>query len=102
MSKKKQDTHKVGNRTGYELIEGKYHLAPMYVEMFERMLARYEAVEAVLAAVTAHCQRDYEALAQDKKRLWATLRDDFDVDFKQGEWKYDDGNIVPVPKKEDK
>jgi|GEM_PF-6683476 len=99
----KQDkTYRVGKHTGYELRNGEYHLAPMYVEQFDRITNRRNGIQMMLEAVTEHAALDYQAVSVAQRKLWDAIGEDFGVNFGKGQWTYLDGVIRPMPEPTEK
>ncbi len=95
---KQKTTHRMGKVTGYELQNGEYHIAPTYVEQFDKLLATAQGIRMMLDVVTEHATKDFEALTVAHKALWDALRDDLGVAFDKGLWAYSNGVISEVPK----
>lgn len=57
-TKKENPNHHMGKETGYELIDGVYHIAPMYSEHFDTLNYREQGIKNMLNAVTEHLGLD--------------------------------------------
>lgn len=101
MTKKQKEenpNHHMGNHTGYELIDGEYHIAPMYQEQFEALGIKAEAIRELLRIVNRHTEDDLVEILKIRQRLWQDISDDIGLDPGL-EWIYSGGIIK---RKEDK
>ncbi len=51
MKKKTDANHFMGKSTGYRLIDGVYHIAPVYIERFDRISDQQVGIEKMVKAV---------------------------------------------------
>ncbi len=82
MGKKEPENpnHHMGKRTGYHLINGEYHIAPLYVEQFDKLTNRQAGIKKMLAAVTENASEQLAQIAESYKRVWDELADDLGLD----------------------
>ena len=59
MKEKVNPNHHMGKQTGYELIDGVYHIAPMYQEQFAKIAYQKDGIEQMVAMVTKHAAADF-------------------------------------------
>lgn len=76
MKEKKDPNHHMGKSTGYGLIDGVYHIAPLYRNEFEQLALRKSGIDQVVECVTSHAARDYEAIATMRHSIWERLYED--------------------------
>ena len=88
MAKKKKDTNHMGKHTGYELVDGVYHIAPVYISQFGDLGAQRAGIEDMLAMVTRHAAKDLEVVARAYRKLWDDVAEDLGLDITSGEWGY--------------
>ena len=95
MAKEKENpNHHMGKRTGYELIDGVYHIAPLYIQRMDEAQMRKVGVDDMLASVTKHASKDLEEIAKTYKRIWDDMADDLGLDFRDGDWQYSSNGTV--------
>jgi hypothetical protein len=95
MANKNTDpNHRMGKTTGYDLINGEYHIAPLYQEQFNALLHEKGGIEDMLSAVTKHAQKDYEDISKREETLWERLAEDIGLDIHAG-WTYRRGIVKP-------
>uniref|UniRef100_A0A6H1ZSL2 Uncharacterized protein n=1 Tax=viral metagenome TaxID=1070528 RepID=A0A6H1ZSL2_9ZZZZ len=88
MKKKKEATnYYMGKQTGYELIEGVYHIAPLYQEQFRRMSLEKSGIDEMLRMVTSHAAKDLERLNKVNEQIWADLAEDIGLNNDM-KWQY--------------
>jgi len=93
MGKKKNNTnHHMGKQSGYDLIDGVYHIAPMYCKRFDDFRLRKAGIDEMLACVTGHASEELEQLYGQRKRLWDEIAEDLDLDASVP-WIYYNGTI---------
>ncbi|MDO9580136.1 MAG: hypothetical protein Q7J06_06155 [Bacteroidales bacterium] len=100
MTKKKPgDTnyHK-GKETGYHLINGEYHIAPLYQGQFDFLHDKKNGIEEMLAMVSRHSAQDLEAISKATRQLWDRLAEDIGIDKAAG-WTYQNGVVRPADSK---
>ena len=103
MAKKKEGTNRMGKRTGYDLVDGVYHIAPMYTRQFEELWALRRGIEDMLAIVIKHAAKDLEPINKAYTKLWCNLADDIGLvlGVPGKEWNYyTDGTIKQKEKAE--
>ena len=97
MAKKpKETTHRMGKHSGYSLINGVYHIAPMYVSQFEKFADRRAGIDRVLKCITTHAMEVNEAIAEAQRRLWNSLIEDLGLDKSKGYSYKQDGTIREI------
>ena len=93
MKEKVNPNHHMGKQTGYELIDGVYHIAPLYVEQFTKLAHQRLGIEEMVAMVTKHAADDLTQLSKLNQQIWEELYEDLGLD-KSKPWKYKgDGTI---------
>ena len=90
--KEKNKNHHMGKRTGYELVDGEYHIAPLYQQQFEKLSYEVGGIKAMLDIVTSHASSDLEKIAKLRQQIFEELADDIGIDMKEG-WVYSGGII---------
>lgn len=89
----------VGKRTGCDVIEEGYHIAPMYVDSFNALQERQAGVNRLLASVTDHCVDINMAIEKAKRVLWDSVQEDLGLD-KSKEWQYEKGFVTEIKRNE--
>ncbi|MCK9435728.1 MAG: hypothetical protein M0Q12_00805 [Synergistaceae bacterium] len=74
----------MGKRTGYELINGEYHIAPLYTQQFEELTTKQKGIETMLAMVTNNVSQQLEQIHIAAQRIWEELSNDIGIDRKEG------------------
>ncbi len=93
MKKEKENpNHHMGKQTGYELINGEYHIAPMYCEQLDALMRRAGGIEDMLHIVTHHASVDLEQIRKDEKKVWDALSEDIGLEKGQA-WIYRNGVV---------
>ena len=95
MSKTKNadKAYRMGKQTGYRLIDGVYHIAPLYQGQFEELAHKDDSIKAMLRAVTTHAVEDLEVISKARKKLWDFLIDDLGLDS-DVIWDYHNGKVT--------
>lgn len=94
--------HKSGKYTGYELRDGKYFVAPMYVEQLQSLKEESMAVEDLLRSVSGFATKQFAALRKRQHEIWTRMSDDLGVDFIAAEATYDFNECsITIPVKEE-
>jgi hypothetical protein len=101
MRKKENPNHRMGKQTGYELINGEYHIASLYQEQFTALNFKAEGIKSMLNIVTQHASDDLEEIAKQRQKIFNEMADDIGIDLKDG-WNYCNGVLRPVKKPEEK
>ena len=98
MKKRKDINDFIGKHSGYRFTNGVYHIAPMYIENFERLMDRRVGVDQFLLSVTRHAAGINEEIAEEQRRIWNRIYDDLSLDRNKN-WEYhQDGTIHEVVK----
>ncbi len=98
MKKEKENhNHHMGKQSGYELINGEYHIAPMYVAQFDALEDRAIGIKHMLEIVATHASEDLEQIRKQQRRVWETLADDLGIDLSKG-WKYKNCVVSKIEK----
>lgn len=97
VKRKDSPNHHKGKRTDYELIDGVYHIAPLYQERFDTVNLRKAGIEAMLAAVTKEATKSLEELAKVTSQIWADICDDIGLE-KTTPWKFTNGTVSKIEK----
>ena len=92
MKEKANPNYHEGKRTGYNLINGEYHIAPCYIEQFARLSTREEGLRKVIEIMTAHFAQDMTDIARIRRKIWAELEDDLGLD-KKVNYNYSNGIV---------
>ncbi len=93
MKEKENPYHHMGNQTGYDLINGEYHIAPLYVQQFDNLACEATGIRVMLEMVTTHAAHDLKTLSEVRMRLWKELEDDLGIDTTTGTWSYQRGVV---------
>ena len=101
MKNKVEANHFMGKKTGYELINGKYHVAPMYMDIMERIMSQKAGVDALIQSVSKYAAETNTHIADEQNRTWKMLYEDLGLD-KTKNWSYDyrDGTISEIKPEE--
>ena len=94
MKEKPNPNYHMGKETGYELINGEYHIAPMYWAQFDRLRDERAGISDMLAMVTRHANSDLAKIAKAQNELWARIAEDIGVDITKG-YTYWNGVVKP-------
>ena len=93
MSKEKEDTnYHMGKHTGYSLIDGVYHIAPIYTKQLEDLAMQKIGVDEMLGSVTRHAAKTFELLLRMNRKLWEDMVDDLGLD-PTIVWKFQNGTV---------
>jgi len=93
MAKEKENpNHRMGKTTGYDLINGDYHIAPLYQERFAQIALKRQGIREMLDIVTEHAAKDLELLGEETQKLWQELAEDIGIKINGG-WIYTDGIV---------
>ena len=97
--------HKMGTRCGYEEYEdGSIEIADSHAHLIEEAITATDAIAGILKAVTAQCQALMISVEEKKIQFWKGLVEDYGLNFKEFEYKYDPTNKIlrktPILKKE--
>lgn len=87
--------HHMGKITGYELIDGEYHIAPLYRERFAKIALKRQGLREMLNMVTKHTAVDLEILIEEAQIVWDDLADDIGINLSDG-WEYLNGKIRAI------
>jgi hypothetical protein len=85
----------LGKRTGCDITDGAYHIAPMYIDSFHALQERREGVNRLIASVTDHCVDLNIAIAKAERMLWKQVEEDLGLDPKK-QWQYQHGVVTEV------
>lgn len=98
--KQKPDTHRLGKNTGYDLRDGKYFLAPIHQESFQRTVDERRALELLLQMVTNHVAERLAVVTAAQTKWWKVVEGDLGVVFRGNGYQYNaaEGFIEPIPK----
>jgi len=81
MVKKVEKTnHFTGKHSGYELIDGVYHIAPMYTDAFEKIADRSAGVDQLVKSVARYVAEINEEIASESRNIWLRLDEDLGLD----------------------
>lgn len=93
MAKEKENpNHHMGKRTGYELKDGVYHIAPLYAEQFQKLNEEKAGIEEVLEVVTRHATERMKQVVKIRSRIFQDIYDDIGLDSSEN-WVYSGGKI---------
>jgi hypothetical protein len=85
----------LGKQTGCDVIDGVYHIAPMYVQTFDMLRERRVGVDRLITTVTDHCVELNAAIERAQSEVWARIREDLGLDPNKT-WEYKDGVVTEV------
>jgi hypothetical protein len=89
----------MGKHTGYDLINGEYHIAPLYCEQFDELMHRTLGIQHMLNMVTDHAAEDLKQISVIRGKIFKELADDIGLDLGKG-WVFSMG-VIKLPKKEE-
>lgn len=102
MTKEKIDTnHHMGKRTGYELINGEYHIAPTYWQQFDFLAFREAGIKKILEIITDHFADDLKNIKEAEHKIFIELADDLGIELADG-WTYSNGVLKRAESKASK
>lgn len=84
-----------GKRTEFELVDGKYRIAPEYASRFSEIAQMETAVKDTLAAVVEQTTRHLTVINSHWKKWWDEVYDDLGLD-ESVEYEYLDGVVQPL------
>lgn len=90
-------SHFMGKYTGYELVDGQYHIAPTYREEFDRIFEASRGVMDIVEAVNAFAAQQKAALHRREMGLFRRISDDIGLPLHR--LKYTHGIITVLPEK---
>ena len=96
--KKDESSHRMGKETGYQVINGVYHIAPLYWEQFEKINNDITGIKNMLDMVTTHAQKDLSELQRQQNLIFKKLSEDIGLDISK-QWVYSNGTIKEIPAK---
>jgi ADP-dependent phosphofructokinase/glucokinase len=97
MKEKVNPNHHQGKITGYELINGEYHIAPHYWEQFEELNHKVSGIKAMLDIVTSHASGDLTQISKIRREIFVEIADDIGINLDDG-WSYQNGILSPLKK----
>jgi len=80
VKKVKEANHSMGKRSGYELVDGVYHIAPMYIDAFAKLADRNAGVDNLVKSVAKHVAELNKDIACEQRNLWLRLYEDLGLD----------------------
>jgi len=89
---RKKETHFVGKHTGYELIDGEYHIATYYIEKFSHLELKKYSLSEMLRLIGKHVAEDLEVIRKGEIKLFDDVKDDLGLD-PSGRWIYSNGKV---------
>ena len=78
--KAKDTTHFMGKKTGYELIDGAYHIAPMYSDWFDKLADQKASADDLMKSVIKHLNKINTSIASEQRQWWEMIYDDLGLD----------------------
>jgi hypothetical protein len=97
MKEKVNPNHQKGKVTGYELINGEYHIAPLYQQQFDFLNSKEYGIKTVINGVVDHFAEDLAAIAKQRHEVFVELADDIGISLNDG-WVYNSGILKPQSK----
>lgn len=97
VKEKENPNHYQGKETGYELINGEYHIAPLYCIQFAELAQQTEGIKLMLEIVTSYAAADLQQISKAKNELWKRLGEDIGIDITSG-WSYGNGIVKSLTK----
>ncbi len=93
MKKQKEDqNHHMGKSTGYELIDGVYHIAPVYSIAFDKLADRAQGIDQLVRSVTIHAAEITRDIASERREIWNRVLEDLGLDETKM-WRFSNGTI---------
>jgi len=103
MKKEKVNPNRhMGKYTGYELINGEYHLAPVYQERFGRLIAREYGIKTLVNSINEYFAGDLAEIGKQSQQIYKDIAEDIGIDIVNEVWNYNGGILKCVKKIEDK
>ena len=81
--KKVFSNHLMGKETGYEIINGEYHIAPKYWEQFDELKHKEIGIRRMLEMVTDHASEDLKVISEQRQKVFKTISEDIGIDLSQ-------------------
>ena len=101
MAKEKKDpNHYLGKRTGYSLIDGVYHIAPIYQDSFAFNADRKRGVDTMVRAVVAYAAETHKEIATSNRKLWDEICADLGLERGLTNYTYYPDGTVHAEKRE--
>jgi hypothetical protein len=95
MKKEKSNpNYHMGKQTGYELINGEYHIAPTYQERFSHLTMKQVAIQTLVNSVMDHASQDLQEIIKQQQKVWEDLAEDIGIDIKL-KWVYN-GSVLKL------
>ena len=86
---KKKETHQSGLYSGYDLVDGRYFIAPMYKEQFEGLRDRRRALIECTEMAQVFARDSLQQLNKEQRRLFERIGEDLGMDMGPGTpWYY--------------
>jgi DNA replication protein DnaD len=80
MKKEKENpNHHMGKYTGYELINGEYHIADQYTQAFYALNTRAESIKRVVRVVSDNAAEQLKDIVDAEHKLWKDIQDDIGI-----------------------
>ena len=98
MKEKINPNHHMGKQTGYDLIDGVYHIAPLYQNQFVEIEHKKRGIEQMVTMVTHHASEELTELSKANQEVWKRLSEDLELDIAKS-WSYSNGTIRELEKK---
>ena len=85
----KYPIHKMGKTCGYnEFQDGSIEIAGTYWMPMNEAFEQTEALDALLASVTAQCHKLLVPIERNKRRFWDSVEEDYKLDFEKFHYFY--------------
>ena len=89
MPKKVDPNHRMGKRTGYTLIDGKYFLAPVLTQRIDELAAQLAGLQGFLKCVSRFCTDEFQRIEVGRVAWWKDVADDIGLDISPAiQWRY--------------
>ena len=100
MTKKKESSnYHMGKHSGYELIDGVYHIAPIYTDHFARLADRQNGVDRFVKSIVRHAAEINNEIAVEQRSLWERIYEDLGLDREINYTYHNNGTITVMKDK---
>lgn len=83
----------MGKHTGYQLIGGVYHIAPMYIDNFAKLSDRKIGIDSLMESVLKYAAEINRQITAERRELWQRIYEDLGLDPKKAWVFHSDGTI---------
>jgi len=93
---KEKKNHFMGKHTGCTLINGEYHLAPVYQDQFSAITNEKVGLDSLLVSVNSYASKEFANINKKKDHLFKIISEDLGIDTSG--YEYSGGVLRPIKK----